>query len=62
MSYDIWATPEGEVPDSEDGDVKHHVERYTTCEGVLAKARVLLNQGRSVEIIPIPAQATGGEN
>lgn len=56
--YDIWASPEGEAPDlDESGAVRHHVQRYTTCEGVLAEARRLLKAGRSVEIIPVPQDA-----
>ena len=55
MHYDIWATPEGKAPDLDESDaMRHHVQRYTTCEGVLAEARRLLKQGRSVEIIPVP--------
>ena len=53
MRFDIWASAEGETPDPADGDTKHHVERYTTREGAVAKARTLLRQGRSVEIIPV---------
>lgn len=55
MKFDIWASPEGGPPDPDETDImREHVERYTTREGVLAKARVLLKQGRSVEIIPVP--------
>lgn len=58
MHYDIFASPEGEAPDLDETDImREHVERYTTREGVLAKARVLLKQGRSVEIIPVPDDA-----
>lgn len=56
MSYDIWATPEGESPHP-DGNIKHHVDRYTTREGVLAEARRLLKAGRTVEIEPISDEA-----
>ncbi len=53
MKYDIWASPEGEPPDLDEAGIRSYVERYTTREGVLAKARTLLNAGRSVEIIPV---------
>ena len=43
MHYDIFASAEDDGP-------PEWVERYTTREGSLAKARVLLNQGRGVEI------------
>ena len=62
MNYDIWATAEGEASDLDETDaVRHYVERYTTREGALAKARVLLKQGRSVEIIPVPDNAPPSE-
>ena len=52
MSFQIWASAADELPDPE-GDTKEHVDTYTTREGALAKARTLLRQGRSVEIIPL---------
>ena len=60
MNYDIWATTR--EPEPEPGEIAAvFIERYTTREGVLAKARVLLKQGRSVEIIPVPDNAPPSE-
>ncbi len=64
MKFDIWASPEGETPDP-DGGFEEHVDRYTTREGALAKARALLNEGRAVGIVPVADDADppggGGE-
>ena len=61
MRFDIWAGQEGEAPDPDEAGIRHYVERYTTREGVLAKARVLLRAGRSVEIIPVADHAPPSE-
>ncbi len=52
--YDIYASAEGEPAERvRTGAVRHHVDRYITREGALAKARTFLRQGRSVSIVPV---------
>ena len=52
MSFQIWANAADELPDPE-CDTKELVDTYITREGALAKARTLLREGRSVEIVPL---------
>jgi len=59
VKYEIWASGQDQVPEA--GDSMSWVDLYTTREGALAKARVLLKQGRSVEIIPVPDNAPPSE-